>query len=177
MKSDIIRIDNQGYGYEDVVKEVERAAQYRGLSHKEELQLRLCAEEMLSLVRSVTGEMKACFWLANEGRDFDLHLSTNTVMDKEKRDLLIQSTTSRRNEAARTFLGKLRDLLEEAMISYPDNSDDVIPEEVYKDLLIHPAANPEWDEYEKSVLRSVADKVKIAIRGGSIDMTVSKSFG
>ncbi|MBQ3481877.1 MAG: hypothetical protein IJH48_06010 [Oscillospiraceae bacterium] len=177
MKSDIIRIDNQGYGYEDVVKEVERAAQYRGLSHKEELQLRLCAEEMLSLVRSVTGEMKACFWLANEGRDFDLHLSTNTVMDKEKRDLLIQSTTSRRNEAARTFLGKLRDLFEEAMATYPDVSENDIPDEVYKDLLVHPETSPEWDEYEKSVLRSVADGVKIAIRSGKVDMTVSKSFG
>ena len=42
---------------------------------------------------------------------------------------------------------------------------------------MHPAENPEWDEFEKSVLKSVADKVKIAIRGGSIDMTVIKSFG
>ena len=116
MKSDVIRIDNQGYGFEDAIMEVERAACYRGLSHKEEMQLRLCAEEMLSL-------------------------------------------------------------FEEAIIGYPDDSDDGIPDEVYKDLVVHPAENSEWDEYEKSVLRSVADKVKIAIRGDSIDMTVSKSFG
>ncbi|MBR0207534.1 MAG: hypothetical protein IJQ43_01395, partial [Oscillospiraceae bacterium] len=102
---------------------------------------------------------------------------TNTVMDKEKRDLLIQSTTSRRNEAARTFLGKLRDLFEEAMATYPDVSENDIPDEVYKDLLVHPETSPEWDEYEKSVLRSVADGVKIAIRSGKVDMTVSKSFG
>ena len=176
MKSDVIRIDNQGYGFEDAIMEVERAACYRGLSHKEEMQLRLCAEEMLSLVRSVTGEMKASFWLENEGKAFDLHLYTRTLMDKEKRSLLIQSTTSRRNESATTFLGKLRDLFEEAILGYPDDSDDGIPDEVYKDLVVHPAENPEWDEYEKSVLRSVADKVKIAIRGDSIDMTVSKSF-
>lgn len=177
MKSDVIRIDNQGYGFEDAVMEVERVARYRGLDHKEELQLRLCAEEMLSLARSVTGEMKASFWLENEGKDFQLHLSTKTVMDKEKRSLLLQSATSRKNEAAATFLGKLRDILEESLASYPDNSDDGIPDEVYKDLVVHPAENPEWDEFEKSVLRSVADKVKIAIRGGSIDMTVIKSFG
>ena len=121
--------------------------------------------------------MKASFWLENEGKDFQLHLSTKTVMDKEKRSLLIQSASSRKNEAAATFLGKLRDILEESLASYPDNSDDGIPDEVYKDLVVHPAENPEWDEFEKSVLKSVADKVKIAIRGGSIDMTVIKSFG
>ena len=121
--------------------------------------------------------MKASFWLENEGKAFDLHLTTRTVMDKEKRSLLIQSTSSRRNESATTFLGKLRDLFEEAILGYPDDSDDGIPDEVYKDLVVHPAENPEWDEFEQSVLRSVADKVKIAIRGDSIDMTVSKSFG
>ncbi|MBR0357225.1 MAG: hypothetical protein IJH54_07090 [Clostridia bacterium] len=35
---------------------------------------------------------------------------------------------------------------------------------------------PEWDEYEQSILRRVADEVKIGIRGGTVDMTVFKSF-
>ena len=176
MKSDVIRIDNQGLGFEDAVREVGKTAQYRGLSHKEELRLRLCAEELLSLARSVTGEMEASFWLESEGRNFDLHLTTCTVMDKEKRNRLIAATSSRRNEAANTFLGKLRDLFEEAMVSDADSSENAIPDEVFKDLMIHPAEEQEWDGYEGSVLRKVADQVKISIRGGTVDMTVSKSF-
>ena len=173
MKSDIITIDNRGNGFRDALDQTSKAAQFRGLSHKEELRLRICAEEMLSLARSVTGELQARFWLESEGKKFDLHLSTKTVMDREKRENLIASATSRRNEAANSFLGKLRDAFEAAMVSEPDNS---IPEDALDDLANHPIEIPEWDEYEQSILRSTADNVKIAIRGGVVDMTVSKSF-
>ena len=173
MRSDIINIDNCGNGYQDALDQTAKAAQFRDLSHKEALRLRICAEEMLSLARSVTGELQARFWLESEGKQFDLHLSTKTVMDREKRENLIASATSRRNEAANSFLGKLRDAFEAAMVSEQDNS---IPEDVLDDLANHPIEIPEWDEYEQSILRNAADTVKIAIRGGFVDMTVSKSF-
>ena len=34
----------------------------------------------------------------------------------------------------------------------------------------------EWDGYEQSILRRVADNIKVAIRGGLVDLTVTKSF-
>ena len=173
MKTDIINIDNCGTGFQDALDQTAKAAQFRGLNHKEAMRLRICAEEMLSLARSVTGELQARFWLESEGKKFDLHLSTKTVMDREKRENLIASATSRRNEAANSFLGKLRDAFEAAMVSEQDNS---IPEDVLDDLANHPIEIPEWDEYEQSILRSAADTVKIAIRGGVVDMTVSKNF-
>ena len=173
MRSDIINIDNCGNGYQDALDQTAKAAQFRDLSRKEALRLRICAEEMLSLARSVTGELQARFWLESEGKKFDLHLSTKTVMDREKRENLIASATSRRNEAANSFLGKLRDAFEAAMVSEQDNS---IPEDVLDDLANHPIEIPEWDKYEQSILRNAADTVKIAIRGGFVDMTVSKSF-
>ena len=173
MKSDIIRIDNYGNGFQDALEQTAKAAEYRGLSHKEELRLRLCTEEMLSLARSVTGELQASFWLESEGKKFDLHLSTKTVMDKEKRERLLASASSHKNEAANSFLGRLRDAFEAAMISDP-NTD--IPDEALDDLVNHVIEIPEWDEYEQSILRNSADDVKIAIRGGIVDMTVSKSF-
>lgn len=173
MKSDIIKIDNSGNGFQDALAQTTKTAQFRNLTHKETLQLRLCAEEMLSLARSVTGEMQATFWLESEGRKFDMHLSTKTVMDKEKRDNLIASATSRKNEAATTFLGKLRDAFEKAMVSEVDYN---IPEDAIDDLANHPIVIPEWDEYEQSILREVADEVKIAVRGDMVDMTIAKSF-
>ena len=173
MKSDIIHIDNRGNGFEEALAETGRAAQYRALSPKEALQLQLCTEEMLSLARSVTGELQADFWLESEGRQFDLHLSTQTVMDREKRSNLIASATSRKNEAASTFLGKLRDAFEAAMVSDVDNS---IPDEALDDLANHAIEIPQWDEYEKSILKSVSDEVKISIRGRTVDMTVSKRY-
>ena len=173
MKSDIIKIDNSGNGFQEALAQTTKTAQFRNLTHKETLQLRLCAEEMLSLARSVTGEMQATFWLESEGKQFDMHLSTKTVMDKEKRNNLIASATSRKNEAASSFLGKLRDAFEEAMVSEVDYS---IPEDAVDDLANHPIVIPEWDEYEQSILRKVADEVKIAVRGDTVDMTITKSY-
>lgn len=173
MKSDVVNIDNRGNGFGDALEQTVKVAQFRGLDHKQALQLRLCTEELLSLARSVTGELQAIFWLESEGMRFDLHLSTKTVMDKEKRNNLIASATSRRNEAAGSFLGKLRDAFEAAIVSEPDNS---IPDDAMDDMVNREIEIPEWDEYEQSILRSVANEVRIAIRGSMVDMTVSKCF-
>jgi len=173
MKSDIIYIDNKENGFQDALFHTEKSAEYRDLSHKESLQLRLCTEEMLSLTRSVTGEMKAEFWLESEGKLFTMHLSTETVMDREKRSNLIASSSFRKNEAANTFLGRLRDAFEAALVSEPDTN---IPDEAMGDMVNRTIEIPAWDEYEQSILRSVADQVKISVRGHRVEITVIKSF-
>ena len=176
MKSDVIMIDNQGNGFRDAVEQTRKTAAFRGLSGKESLHLQLITEEMLSLARSVTGEMKASFWIEGEGNQFDLHLTTETVMDKEKRSLLISSATSRKNEAAKGFLGKLRDAFEEAMTADAVHLSDALPQDLLADIPSSGFEEPEWDGYEKSVLKRLADQVKIGIRGGVVDMTVSKKI-
>lgn len=176
MKSDVININNQGLGFEDALEQTAKVAKFRELSEKETLRLQICTEEMLSLSRSVTGEMNASFWLESEGRSFDLHLSTKTVMDKEKRYQLISSASSRKNEAANSFLGKLRDAFEQAMAADVDHSNDVVSDEILRDVSVGYVDDPEWDRYEQSILRKLADNVKISIRGDVVDMTVTKRF-
>lgn len=176
MRSNTITINSAGRDFESAVNESKKVAAYQGLSGKDALQLELLTEEMMSLVLSLTGETLVSFWIEAEGKKFDLHLSTKTVMDKEKRYLLISSSSSRRNEAARTFLGYLRDAFEEAMAAEVDHSENDLPLDLLQDLANHPIEDPEWDGYERSVLRKAADDVKISIRGGVVDMTVSKRF-
>ena len=176
MKSDVIHIDNQGNGFANAVEETRRAAEFRGLEPKQALQLQLMAEEMLSMARSVTGELKASFWMESEGNAFDLYMTTKTVMDKEKRYLLISSATSRKNEAAKSFLGRLRDAFEQAMAAEVDHTYFDLPQELSHDVPVNYVEDPEWDRYEQSILRRLADNVKIDIRGGLVTMTVSKRF-
>ena len=176
MKSDIIHIDNRGDGFDAALAQTEKVAQFRGLGEKETRRLRICAEEMLSLARSVTGEMEADFWLENEGKRFDLHMSTRTVMDKEKRYQLLSSANSRKNEAANSFLGKLRDSLEQAMLADGEHHYEELPADVSREFCCYHPDDPEWDRYEQSILRKLADEIKISIRGGTVDMTVTKSF-
>ena len=176
MKSDVILIDNQGNGFKQAVEETKKVASYTSLESRQTVRLQLMTEEMLSLARSVTGEMKASFWIENEGTKYDLHMTTKTVMDKEKRFLLLSSASSRKNEAAKTFLGLLRDKFEEAMTMEADHSEEEIPWDLVDDLANHPIDIPDWDGYERSVLQSLADTVKIGIRGGQVEITVSKNF-
>ena len=176
MKSDVITIDNQGNGYGDVIEQAKKVAAYKGLGEKDSLQLQMLAEELLSLSGSVTGELGASFWIEGEGKQADLHLTTKTVMDKEKRYHLISTATSRKNEAAKTFLGKLRDAFEEAMTSEVDREAYELPADVASDIPSGSIDLPEWDGYERSIIRRLADTIKIGIRGKTVDMTVSKKF-
>ena len=177
MKSDVIIIDNQGNGFEKTIEEARKVAAYEGLNHKESLHLQLCAEEMLSLVRSVTGELKASFWVETEDKTFCLHVSTEATLDKEKRNQLLASSTSGKNEAAKSFLGYLRNMFEEALTSEPNHS-DALPEDALDDLANHviECTDPEWDEYEQSTLKKLANTIKIGIRRGVVDMTVITTF-
>ena len=176
MRSDTILIDNQGNGFENVQKEVLKVAVYNELNPKETMQLQLCAEEMLSLAHSVTGEMEASFYVECTDKAFSLHMTTETIMELEKRQLLLYAASSRKNDAAKGFLGKLRDILEQAMMSDTDVTGYDIPMTAMADLPSGPVRDPEWDGYERSILRKVADNIRIGIRGGLVDVTVEKKF-
>ena len=176
MKSDVISIDNMGNGFTEAIKHAEMIGDRNHLSHKDQMHLQLLTEEMLSLARSITGEMKASFWIENEGNNYELHMTTKTVMDAEKRFQLIESSSSKKNEAAKTILGVLREVVELMMTptaapAYPMPFELVsgISDGIYKEQKL-------WDGYERSILLKVADNVKVAIRGDLVDITVIKNF-
>ena len=175
MKSDIIEIDNCGRGFEGAITETQKAAAYHELDRRESMHLQLCTEEMLCMVRSITGEMQAKFWIESDEKNYELHMSTKTVLDKEKRGILIGASTSRKNEAAHSFLGRLRDAFEEAMAKEPSEGDE-IPVDVLPDLSNRVIEEPEWDGYEVSILKKVADQIKVGIRGGAVELVVCKHF-
>ena len=173
MKTAVIDIDNRGNGFRDALEEAGRMAECNALSKENSLRLQLFTEEMLNMIRAVAGDLKASFWIEREGNRYDLILTAKTVMNRRKRELLIASATSGKNDASKGFLGRLRNAFEEAMVSEERSS------RVYykKAQMGQSDGNPEeWDRYEQSVLQKLADEVKISIRGNEVKMTVSKSF-
>ena len=174
MKTAVIDIDNRGNGFRDALEEAGRMAECNALSKENSLRLQLFTEEMLNMIRAVAGDLKASFWIEREGNRYDLILTAKTVMNRRKRELLIASATSGKNDASKGFLGRLRNAFEEAMVSEERSS------RVYykKAQMGQPDRYPEeeWDRYEQSVLQKLADEVKISIRGDEVKMTVSKSF-
>ncbi len=178
MVSDIITIRSSGDGQEKALREAEKAAVWCGLDEKETLHARLIAEEMMGLIRSVSGEIDADFHIETLDKRLDFYLVTAMLMNEATREELIGSSSEGRNDAAKGLMGHIRDFMERAMISgagsyvFAENMTEVpvsdLPEPVYFE--------PEWDHYERSILKNIADRIVIAIRGNRVEMLVSKDF-
>ena len=169
-KSDLIPINNQGVGFDAAVEETRRAAEYCGLDAQNALRLQLFTEEMLSMVRTITGEMDGSFWIERSEQQYQLHLTTRAQMDRKQREALIHASSERINDASRGFLGRLREAFEQAMTSDRESVIYDLAEDRPEGML------PEWDRYEQSVLLKLADDVRIAIRGSQVSLTVTKAF-
>ena len=175
MRSDIVNINGAGLGFEAAVEQTKKAAEYKGITGQDAIHMMVITEEMLSMVRNLTGAPEASFWVELENGTAVMHLTAKAELDKEKRGELIAASTSRKNEAAKSFLGKLRDAFETAMASEPRH--ESIPADILTDLPKGVFGLPEWDGYERSILRNLADDIKISIHGGKVEMTVAKHVG
>ena len=139
MKSNVIIIDNQGNGFDKSLEETRKVADYEGLSHKESLQLQLCAEEMLSMD------------------------STQSVFVRGFLTINVPGLEERK--------GNIR-------ITKTGDSGEALPDDLLSDLPNHviECLDPEWDKYEQSTLKRLAETIRIGIRGDNVDMTVTKRF-
>ena len=188
----------------EALKETERAAAYLGLNPKESLRLRLLAEEMMGMLRTIVGEGKSSYWVEAEGKTFSLHLRAGVRMNADLRDDLLKTATSGKNAAIKGFMGRIRDIF--TQLSEPDSSTaspadygfsyvDVSSfdasmgvtthgmlygwsmKEYRSAVEEHRAEEPEkWDELEKSITARLADEVKVFIRGNTVEMVVEKAF-
>ena len=173
----MIAIRSTGEGFRDAHLETEEMG--ANLPEEQKLHLCLITEEMLSLFNSVTGTVdNADFWLEEENGLYSFHLSANQKLGNIQRDELIQSTTSKTNEAAKGFLGKLREAFVQALSVgndidvYYNSSDYSRSVDITDDVV----STPKWDKFERSVLLSLTDNVSISIRGGIVDLVAVKQF-
>jgi hypothetical protein len=60
------------------------------------------------------------------------------------------------------------------MASEPNRAGEAVPYELRGDVASTHYETEEWDGYERSILRRLADNVKISIRGRTVEMTVCK---
>jgi len=114
MKSDIIQIDNQGIGFQAALEQTALTARFKALDNRESLRLRLLTEEMLGMLREITGETEAKFWVEAEGKQFELHLLAHPIITGRMREELLSVSSTGRNAAAVGVMGKLRDIFERA---------------------------------------------------------------
>lgn len=195
MKTQEIKVTSSGLGIEEALELTEKTGSESGLQPKENLHLRLLAEELLGMVRSIVREVEADYWIEAEGKDYALHLKSDPQLNKESYSQLISVSSRNENDAARGFMGKLRNMIEVALLPDADGPSLVTLElmsmgspggysvgnENYEWSLKKYKTGVEdeseaWDELEKSIVASIADDVHISIEGSHVEITILKSF-
>ena len=200
MKTDVISVSSRGTRMDTALSQVDKMAAYKGMSHHSALHLRLLTEEMMAMMRSITGENEGRFWIEDEDQVYQLHLLVTTRMDSTKREQLLSTASSGRNESARGLMGRIRDFFDRGAdedlegfsspLLVPGSYEyDVGPSRdwewsmtQYEKALVpmvrseDRAAREAWDELEKSVVARVADDVKVSIRGSHVEMTIIKKI-
>ena len=199
MKTDVIVVSDSAAQMDAALREVDRVAVYKGLKGKSALHLRLLTEEMMGLMRSITGADEAKFWIQDDNNRYELHLQVYTRMTSEKRDQLLDVSTSGKNESARGLMGRLRDFFDRGTDEDVSNMSPMLTQgmfehtstptldwewslSTYEEAISQAVAREDvgakeaWDELEKSVVAHVADDIKIYIRGEKVEMVILKKF-
>ncbi len=194
MKTDVIAISSEGNNMENGLAQIDKISVYKELAPKSALQLRLLTEEMMAMMRAITGNVNGEFWVEDQDGVYELHLLVKTLVDEKIRKQLLDVSASGKNEAARGFMGKIRSFFEPSrgvpvfsagflgggtpqmsenyswsMADYRDQLRQ------YRDMNMK-ATQEEWDELEKSVVARVADDVKVSIRGRNVEMVIIKKI-
>ena len=183
------------------LEQADKVAAYKGLSMKDALHLRLLTEEMMGLMRSITGEREGIFWIEDEDGEYQFHLQVRTLLNSEEREQLLAVSSTGKNESAKGLMGRIRDFFDwgsdEDLATYtsplllPDAFEYTSSPSLdwewsmarYENALSTQIEQGDqnvreaWDELEKSVVSHVADEVKVSIRSGTVEMIIYKKLG
>ena len=123
MQTDKIKVYSNGQGMEEALNETSRFAEYEHFDSKVSMRMRLLSEEALAMVRAITGDFSADFWIqGTKENTCQIHVKAETAMDYYKKQELIELSSKKRNEASKGVMGKIRDLFENSLYSYDEAS-------------------------------------------------------
>lgn len=200
LKTEQIKVTSAGAGMEEALQLTEKFGLESGLERKENLRLRLLAEELFGMMRSIVGEVEALYWIEGEDQKFDVHMEGEVVLNQDVRKKLIEVSTRHENAAAQGFMGELRDMIGAAMLPKGESpsmlslglmtmgspSGYMASSGSYNWSLnkyreeLQAAEDKEAkeaaDELEKSIVASLADEVAVRIEGSQVEIVVTIAF-
>ena len=203
MKTESINITSTGSGREKALELTEKTGAYVGLDHDNQLRLRLLSEELMGLMNSFTKELIGSFWLEAKDENIEVHLKTEIPMDLQTRNDILSVSTSGKNSAAKSFMGKIREMIEIAIL--PDDPETKAMTEQAMGLMYsgcqmgtHSSnyswamstyvasietqsatkaeAKDELADLERSIVANLADDVTVHIIGSEVEITIYKTF-
>lgn len=196
MKSNECMLSGKRSDIDKALKEVEKFAQYNELSHKETMQLRLLAEEMMGIQNGVMGFVNGKFYLENQGRTYNVYLHTEIDVNRHQavQEKLVEMSTSGKNAAYTGFMGKIRKLMDDMASNSMEEYYQIDSNMGETVMLTSPVVDydriwelskyreqvkkkvEQWDELEKSIVASIADELIVGSRNDYVDLIAVKKF-
>ncbi|MCR4777131.1 MAG: hypothetical protein K5869_12230 [Saccharofermentans sp.] len=203
MKTESIKISSTGTGRDKALAITEKTGAFVGLDHNNSLRLRLLSEELIGLMNSFTDELLGDFWLEAKNENIEIHLKTEIPMDLKTRKELLSVSTSGKNSAAKSFMGKIREMIELATL--PEDPEIKALTDQAMGLMnmgcqmgTH-SSNYSWAmstyvasienesetkseakdalaDLERSIVANLADDVTVHIVGSDVEITIYKTF-
>ena len=203
MKTESINISSTGSGRANALELTEKTGAYMGLDHDNSLRLRLLSEELIGLMNSFTKELLGAFWLEAKDKTVEVHLKTEIPMDLQTRKDILSVASSGKNSAAKSFMGKIREMIEIATL--PDDPEIKAMTDQAMGLMYtgcqmgtHTSnyswamsayvasietksetqenAKNELADLERSIVANLADDVTVHIVGSDVEITIYKAF-
>ena len=112
----IFVIKSDGTGIGEALAFTEQTGNDAKLGKKENLRLRLLAEELFGMIRGVAGDVEANYTIVNENNMFTLTLASEIKMTQESKKQLISISSKGKNAAAKGFMGKIKDMIATALL-------------------------------------------------------------
>ena len=191
MKSSVIKIDRSNENLTDILDETQKISACVGLDAKQSLRVRLLAEELVGMLKELSGCYEGDFWIEQDNLNFELitRIHLIQVMDKKTKKGFIDVSSSKKNAAATGIAGKLRNVVENMMypedaaysanpLGYGGEGGAMLSTgwslKKYKNAYMDD--EDKWDEIEKSIIANVADDVIVSIKGSDVEIVIRKNF-
>ena len=117
MKTKKIFVNNQELGMEDALAMTEGLGMEQELEVKQLRRLRLLAEELFGMLRSIAGVVEADYWVEYEAKSFEIHLKSDVSLTEEMRKQFLAASSSGENAAAKGFMGRLKVMIAETLFA------------------------------------------------------------
>jgi len=118
MQTDKILVSANGTGWNEALEEAGKFAEYIGLDKKASLRVRLLTEEALGMIEAIAGDFSAEYFIESDKKcKVRLILKAQTDMDYAKKRELIEASSDKKNKASKGFMGKIRQIIENALYS------------------------------------------------------------
>ena len=200
MNTETIIVNNEGQGMKEALSMTEKLGQNQGLSVKEQLHLRLLAEEVFSMMRTITHDVEADYHVEYEGKSFRIFLEAEVdELTREMRKTLLSVSSSGENSAVHGFLSKLKDVIGSVLLPEDEGpsmfSTGLIsmgsPSGYHSEGMYEWSmeqyraaikaeqgedAEDAWDELEKSIVANIADDISIFIKKTDVKIEIKKAF-